>query len=150
MAIQLTDHDGRIWIVLQRPADRGFMENLVVEMVSIARPVGAGQLQADKHRATSLDDAAKAAVETAKLDSYSFHYPGFEQYVFDYVIGHRIKVRILPLGLHLEHTREVLRPYQGRPLLEATAFDEMYGKGMLLNAVHLALGVSREKLEGHL
>ena len=84
-------------------------------------------LQAEKEKATPLDDLIAAAILKARLPYYGSPRQEDVQYVFGYISGDRIKVRYLPQGLLPGHKRLALKPYDGKPILASNAFDVMYG-----------------------
>lgn len=140
MASEIVDKEGFTWVVLDRPvADDIFVPRLVIELLSLARPFGASVIRAEREKAMPLEEIVASAVSSARLPLYGSPRKNDMQYIFDYVSGHRIKVRYLPLGLLPGHSRLALKRYDGRPILESNTFDQMYGKGALFNAVKLAL-----------
>ncbi|TLX16752.1 hypothetical protein [Rhizobium sp. MHM7A] len=140
MPISIVDDEGFTWVVLDGPvADDIFVPRLVIELLSLARPYGAGVAQAEREKARPLDEIVASAVSSARIPLYGSPRKHDVQYIFDYISGHRVKVRYLPQGLLPDHNRLALRQYDGKPILESNTFDEMYGNGALLNAVNLAL-----------
>lgn len=94
---------------------------------------------AENEKGIPLDQVVALALTKASTPYYGSPRPNDIQYIFDYISGHRIKVRYLPLGLSPDHHRTALKPYDGRPVITSNAFDDMYGHGALFNAVTLAL-----------
>jgi hypothetical protein len=140
MTMGFVDSEGFSWVVLDRPvSDEIFVPRLVIELLSLARPFGASVIEAEREKSLPLDDIVAAAVSSARLPIYGSPRKGDVQYIFSYISGHRIKVRYLPQGLLPGHSRLALKQYDGMPILESNTFDQMYGKGALLNAVSLAL-----------
>jgi hypothetical protein len=140
MPIAFVDEERFTWVILDRPVDDGiFLPRLVVELLSLARPFGAGVFQAEREKSRPLDEVVTATVASAKHPLHGSPRRGDVQYIFDHISGHRIKVRYLPLGLPPGHNRQRLKDYDGCPVLESNTFDQMYGSGALLNAVTLAL-----------
>jgi hypothetical protein len=140
MPIGFVDDDRFTWIVLERPVENDtFVPRLVVELLSLARPFGAGVFPAEREKSRPLEEVVSSAIASAKHPLHGSPRKGDFQYIFDHISGHRIKVRYLPLGLPPGHNRERLKDYGGRPVLESNTFDQMYGNGALLNAVTLAL-----------
>jgi hypothetical protein len=139
LPVSIVDDEGFSWVVLDGPVDEGFLSRLVVELLSLARPYGAGFGVAEIEKDRPLDDVVASALLKSRTPYYGSSRPNDTQYLFDYISGHRIKVRCLPLGLSPDHHRSMLKPYDGKPIVTSNTFDDMYGKGALFNAVKLAL-----------
>lgn len=140
MPFEFVDEEGFSWVILdQREDDDVFVPRLVIELLAISRPFGAGVFQAEMEKHKLLDRVIMEVVASARHPLHGSTRKTDVQYIFDHISGHRIKVRYLPLGLPPGHNRTRLKEYDGRPVLESNTFDQMYGQGALHNAVTLAL-----------
>ena len=140
MLVCFKDDEGFTWVVLDQMVDDDvFLPRLVIELLALARPFGAGVFQAEREKLKPLDHVVKETVASARHPLYGSTPKTDVLYIFDHISGHRIKVRYLPIGLPPGHNRARLKEYDGRPVLESNTFDDMYGNGALHNAVVLAL-----------